>query len=794
VANDANGKADVFAFAGPSSAGFQFPVLPSGTFQYYPTGSPWTFNGSSGLATSGSAFTSGNPTPPAGNQVAFIQATSSISESVAFLAGTYDISFSAAQRANSQASAQTFQVLVDGKVVGNFNYLMGTSYSTLTTSSFTVGAGNHTIVFQGTDLNGGDNTVLLNQVTINPLPAALNDSDFELPALGKGAFQYNPAGSPWTFSGGAGVAGNGSAFTGGNPNAPQGSQVAFIQGLGSISQSVTFPAGIFAITFSAAQRANVQSSAQTFQVLVDGTAVGSNNELAGTSYTTLTTSNFTVTAGSHTVTFQGTDLHQGDNTIFLDQIAVNTVDFQTPAVGYGAFQYKPAGSSWTFSGDAGLSGNNSAFTSGNPNAPQGSQVAFLQDVGSISQAVTFPAGTYDLSFTAAQRGNHQASAQTFQVLVDGTVVGTFNNLAGTSYTTLTTSSFTVPAGDSRFTFATTITFKATDLNGGDNTVFINQIAINPLPTSLADSGFETPAVGNGGFQYNPAGSPWTFSSSAGLAANGSLFTMDNPSAPQGNQVAFLQAVSSIRQNVTFPSGLFNVKFSAAQRGSSQASLQTFQVLIDGNAVGTFNSLIGTSYTTLTTSTFTVTAGSHTLTFQGTDLNGGDNTVLLDQIVITLLPNQPSDPGFETPVVGNGNFQYDPAGSPWAFSAYAGVAANGSAFTFANPSAPEGNQVAFIQGGNSISQSFTLGAGTYDIGFSAAQRANSQASFQTFQVLIDGNVVGTFNNLTSTSYTSLITSGFTVTSGSHTLLFKGTNLNGGDNTVLLDQVLISPLGP
>jgi hypothetical protein len=94
----------------------------------------------------------------------------------------------------------------------------------------------------------------------------------------------------------------------------------------------------------------------------------------------------------------------------------------------------------------------------------------------------------------------------------------------------------------------------------------------------------------------------------------------------------------------------------------------------------------------------------------------------------------------------------------------------------------------------VSQSSTLGAGTYDISLSAAQRANSQASFQTFQVLIDGNMVGSFNNLASTSYPTLVTSGFTVPTGTHTLLFKGTNLNGGDNTVLLDQILISPLEP
>ena len=50
---------------------------------------------------------------------------------------------------------------------------------------------------------------------------------------------------------------------------------------------------------------------------------------------------------------------------------------------------------------------------------------------------------------------------------------------------------------------------------------------------------------------------------------------------------------------------------------------TFQVLVDGMVVDTVNKLTGIAYRPLTTSSFTLTAGSHTITFQGTDLNGGD---------------------------------------------------------------------------------------------------------------------------------------------------------------------------
>jgi hypothetical protein len=95
----------------------------------------------------------------------------------------------------------------------------------------------------------------------------------------------------------------------------------------------------------------------------------------------------------------------------------------------------------------------------------------------------------------------------------------------------------------------------------------------------------------------------------------------------------------------------------------------------------------------------------------------------------------------------------------------------------------------------MSQAITLAAaGTYAVSFLAAQRANN---WQTFQVLLDGAVIGTFNAFTSTSFTALSTT-FTAAAGTHTLTFKGTNLNTainhGDNTVFLDQVSVDVIAP
>ena len=112
---------------------------------------------------------------------------------------------------------------------------------------------------------------------------------------------------------------------------------------------------------------------------------------------------------------------------------------------FGRFAYDPAGTPWSYTGSAGVAGNGSGFTAGNPDAPEGTQVGFLQGIDGFSQVVAgMPAGTYQLSFAAGQRGNGNAAEQDFAVLVDGIMVATFMP-AGTGYETDMTT-FAVAAG------------------------------------------------------------------------------------------------------------------------------------------------------------------------------------------------------------------------------------------------------------------------------------------------------------------------------------------------------------
>ncbi len=139
-----------------------------------------------------------------------------------------------------------------------------------------------------------------------------------------------------------------------------------------------------------------------------------------------------------------------------------------------------------------------------------------------------------------------------------------------------------------------------------------------------------------------------------------------------------------------------------------------------------------NYATFTTGKQALPAGAYTITLQGLNPNGGDNTMLVDSVMLNnvLVANG----SFESPIVGFGNYQDNPTGAAWSFAGTAGVAANGSTYTNNNPAAPAGTQVAFIRKYGSVSQSLSLTVyGTYKLDFKAAQRGSGNDSWQRLRV-------------------------------------------------------------
>jgi hypothetical protein len=169
---------------------------------------------------------------------------------------------------------------------------------------------------------------------------------------------------------------------------------------------------------------------------------------------------------------------------------------------------------------------------------------------------------------------------------------------------------------------------------------------------VADQGFDQVSVGAGQSQPDPTGSPWTFSGTAGIAANDSGIIVGNPPAPQGVQVAYLEQTGSFSQDVPgWIPGTYQLSITAAQRASNP-SRQDFKVLIDGVSIpfttGDTITPAGTSYWNYTSAPFTISnPGSHTITLQGLDTAGGDNTAFIDQVAV--------EGGTSVPIAA-GNFQ------------------------------------------------------------------------------------------------------------------------------------------
>ncbi len=178
----------------------------------------------------------------------------------------------------------------------------------------------------------------LNSSEVSALPESILNFGFETPHLS--AYEYNPSGASWSFSGvtgnGSGIAANNSAFTSANSAAPEGTQVAFVQSMGVISQTLYgfSPGTAYTVTFSAAQRAGGnQHGGESWNVKLDNTVIASYNPGAGaTSYVDYAT-NFTATSTAHTLSFVGTDLAGGDNTVFIDNVRISPpLQLQLPAV------------------------------------------------------------------------------------------------------------------------------------------------------------------------------------------------------------------------------------------------------------------------------------------------------------------------------------------------------------------------------------------------------------------------------------------------------------------------------
>ena len=162
---------------------------------------------------------------------------------------------------------------------------------------------------------------------------------------------------------------------------------------------------------------------------------------------------------------------------------------------------------------------------------------------------------------------------------------------------------------------------------------------------LAEGNFEVPDLSNGTYQYRPGGTSWTYLTHAGISANNSDFTNFNPSAPEGDQVLFVQLSGLVSKSVQLSAGTYRFSFKAAQRKRlNSTDQQTFSVKLNGQVIGIFTPN-NHQYQLLQTETITLNEGMHELSLEGMTLPGNDNTAFIDdiQIITVQAPSLWSDP-------------------------------------------------------------------------------------------------------------------------------------------------------
>jgi hypothetical protein len=269
-----------------------------------------------------------------------------------------------------------------------------------------------------------------------------------------------------------------------------------------------------------------------------------------------------------------------------------------------------------------------------------SRTSLLWTIGSGTYQFTWNMVFTPVGLTASP-GNHQVSltwsnvsgATSYNVKRAAVSGGPYSiiagGVAGTNYT-----DSAVTNGE---TYYYVVSANTAGAESGDS------FEVSATPQFILNFGFETPKVGT--YQYNPSGASWTFTAQSGnngsgITPNGTLFNSSNPNAPEGVQVAFLQSTSTISQAISgfVPGAKYAVTFSAAQRaGQYQHGGQTWNLKLDNSVVASYSPpATATSYVDYTTN-FTATSATHMLSFVGTDLVGGDNTVFLDNVRIAPAP-------------------------------------------------------------------------------------------------------------------------------------------------------------
>jgi len=291
---------------------------------------------------------------------------------------------------------------------------------------------------------------------------------------------YGPV-SGWTTN--TPISGNNDAtgpFNNGAP-IPNGSRVGFIQGAGTLSQTVTglTPGKDYSVRLLANERGLAGALANPSISLGGQTVLGPQQMFKTEAYRRLQTLDYTATGTSATLGLTNNAGGVGDNTLLLDFVEVTRAvpqvangGFEDFALPPATFQYVPNGQpfvGWTFTGGAGISRNGSGFQGANDNAAEGHQIGFLQG-SSISQTIAgFEIGaSYSVHWLEQTRTNGGGSND-LAVQIDGNTVAASHIVSNPDWVAMNSIDFVATSTSHLLSFVTTNPL------GGDRTTFIDDV-------------------------------------------------------------------------------------------------------------------------------------------------------------------------------------------------------------------------------------------------------------------------------------------------------------------------------
>jgi len=137
-------------------------------YEYRPSGTPWTFSGGAGYSEASTGFTSGNPPPPEGSQVLFLQNVAQVSQGLILEEGTYTLSFFAAQRVNIGQQTQQVQVLLGSLSAGIFQPTASGTYQQFEATVHVPSQGVYVLQLKGLGSSGEAVTAFVDAVQLVP--------------------------------------------------------------------------------------------------------------------------------------------------------------------------------------------------------------------------------------------------------------------------------------------------------------------------------------------------------------------------------------------------------------------------------------------------------------------------------------------------------------------------------------------------------------------------------------------------------------------------------------------------